>query len=125
MRAGPFLLLLLPLAAGGCDGAGLGAAAGVTAGSVAVIGRTPVDAVATVIAGRDCSAVRLDRGLSYCAPEEPPTSPPPYCTRSRGSVDCWTQPPLALPYPRGVADGPATLTPAQEAHRTRWRRWPF
>ena len=86
MRAGPFLLLLLPLAAGGCDGAGLGAAAGVTAGSVAVIGRTPVDAVATVIAGRDCSAVRLDRGLSYCAPEEPPPSPPPYCTRSRGSV---------------------------------------
>ncbi|WP_240048319.1 hypothetical protein [Crenalkalicoccus roseus] len=120
MRSPALLLLLLPLA--GCDATGLGAAAAVTAGSVAVIGRTPVDAVVSLASGRDCSAVRLDRGLSYCAPREPPPAPPPYCTRSLGRVDCWTQPPLALPYVPGVADGPARLTPAQEAHRT--RRWP-
>jgi hypothetical protein len=46
----------------------------------------------------------------------------PYCTRSLGAVDCWRQPPLAMPLQRGVADGRATLTPGQEANRT--RRWP-
>lgn len=116
------MLPCLLLALGACDATGLGLAGAVTVGSVATIGRTPVDAVVSVIAGRDCSAVRLDRGESYCRPAEPPPAPTPYCTRSRGSVDCWTSPPLALPYPRGVADQPAELTASQEAHRT--RRWP-
>jgi hypothetical protein len=116
------LLPLLLLATVACDPAGLGVAAAVGAGSVVVIGRTPVDAVVSAVSGRDCSVVRLDRGLGYCRPEEPPPPPQPYCTRSLGGVDCWRQPPLALPTARGLADGPATLTEAQEAHRT--RRWP-
>ena len=112
--------LLLPLAA--CDPAALGATAAASVGSVAVIGRTPVDAAVSLARGRDCSVVRLDRGQSYCRAEEPPPAPPPYCTRSLGRVDCWREPPLALPMQRGVADGPTTLTAEQEAHRT--RRWP-
>jgi hypothetical protein len=49
-------------------------------------------------------------------PPAPVIAPPPYCTRSIGSVDCWRQPPLALPLPRGVADGrtvpvPPTVAP--------------
>ena len=111
-------LPLLLLAA--CDPATLGAAAAVGAGSVVVIGRTPVDAAVSLASGRDCSVVRLDRGRGYCRPEEPP----PHCTRSLGRVDCWREPPLALPMQRGVADGPATLTAEQEAHRTRrWGLW--
>ena len=109
-------LLLLPLLAG-CEPLGIGAAA--TIGSVAVIGRTPVDALVSVVAGQDCSVVRLDRGQSYCKPEEAPPAPPPFCTRSLGRIDCWAEP---IPGRRGVADGPATLTVAQDAHRT--RRWP-
>lgn len=109
----PLLLLLLP----GCEPLAVGAA--VTAGSVAVIGRTPVDAVVSAATGRDCSVVRLDRGQDYCKAEEAPPAPPPFCTRSLGRVDCWTAP---LPGRRGVADGPAVLTEAQEANRT--RRWP-
>lgn len=115
------LLLLLPLTA--CDPASLGAAAVAGVGSVAVIGRTPVDAAVSLASGRDCSAVRLDRGQGYCRPVEPPPVPPPYCTRSLGRVDCWREPPLAFPMQRGVADGPETLTAEQEAHRT--RRWGF
>jgi len=111
-------LLLLPLA--GCDATGLGVGAAVLGGSVATIGRTPVDLAASLALGRDCSVVRLDRRQSYCAPREEPPALPRYCTRSLGSVDCWTQPPLAIPPRRGIADGPATLTPAQEADRTRW-----
>jgi hypothetical protein len=120
-RTLPWLaMLLLP----GCEAAVpvTGGLAAATIGSTMIIGRTPPDAVVSVLAGRDCSAVRLDRGLSYCRPEETPPVPPPYCTRSIGSVDCWRQPPLALPMQRGVADGRAGLTAAQEADRT--RRWP-
>jgi hypothetical protein len=116
------LLPLLLLSLAGCDPAGLGAAAAVGLGSVAVIGRTPADAVVSVLSGRDCSVVRLDRGQGYCRPEEAPPPPPPYCTRSLGRVDCWRQPPLALPMQQGVADGRAVLTAEQEAHRR--RRWP-
>jgi hypothetical protein len=113
-------LLLLP----GCEAAVpvTGGLAAANIGSVMVIGRTLPDAVVSAVAGRDCSAVRLDRGLEYCRPEEAPPPPVPYCTRSIGSVDCWRQPPLALPLQRGVADGRQGLTPVQEANRT--RRWP-
>ena len=115
----PLSLLLLP----GCDPVtAVGVTSAVTVGSVAVIGRTPPDALVSLVTGRDCSVVRLDRGLSYCASQEPPPAAPPYCTRSIGKVDCWRQPPLAIPMPQGLADGPTTLTPAQEANRT--RRWP-
>src|SRR5689334_5065891 len=110
------LLPLLLLVLAGCDPTAAGVTAAVGVGSVAVIGRTPVDAVVSLASGRDCSVVRLDRGQSYCRPEEPPPTPPPYCTRSLGSVDCWRQPPLAIPLQRGVADGPKTLNAAQEAN---------
>lgn len=113
-------LLLLP----GCEAAGPvgGALAGINILSIATIGRSVPDAVVSVVANRDCSVVRLDRGLRYCKSEEPPPAPPAFCTRSLGGVDCWRQPPLAIPYQRGVADGPVTLTTEQEAHRT--RGWP-
>jgi len=112
----PLLLSLM-----GCA-SGVEIAAGVTVGSIATIQRTPLDAVVSVVRGKDCSVVRLDRGETYCREQEPPPAPVPYCTRSRGSVDCWLAPPLAMPLPRGVADQPPGLTAAQEAHRT--RRWP-
>ena len=109
--------VLLSLAA--CDPTGVAAGAAVMGGSVAVIGRTPVDALVSVVSGRNCSAVRLDRGMGYCRPEEAPPAPPPFCTRSLGRVDCWAEP---VGGRRGVADGPAGLSEVQEAHRT--RRWP-
>jgi hypothetical protein len=92
---------------------------GATAGSVAVIQRTPIDALWSLVTGRDCSAVRLDQGKSYCRPMEPPPAPRPYCTRSLGVADCWASP---AGQPRELGDGPSTLTPAQEANRT--RSWP-
>ena len=95
---------------------------GASAAAVPVIGRTLPDAAVSVLTGQDCSLVRLDAGKSYCAPEEPPPPTQVVCTRSLGTVDCWSNPQLlGIPY-AGVADGPRTLTPLQEAHRT--RRWP-
>jgi len=75
----------------------------------------------TVIA--DCSVVRLDQGKSFCRSMEPPPEPPPFCTKSIGAIDCWRQPPLAVPPRRGVADGPTRLTDQQEAYRTRRFLW--
>lgn len=98
------------------------AAIGTGAGSIAVIHRSPIDAIYSAVTGRDCSVVRLDRNQTYCRPMEPDPPAPPFCTRSLGVADCW-QDPAALPdHPTGIADGPTTLTPAQEANRT--RRWP-
>jgi hypothetical protein len=97
-------------------------AVGVSVGSIAVIQRSPFDAAYSVLSGKDCSVVRLDQGKSYCRPVEPPPETPPYCTRSLGFANCW-QDPASLPdHPPSLADGPSTLTPAQEADRT--RRWP-
>jgi hypothetical protein len=99
-----------------------GAVVGTSAGSVAAIGRTPVDAVISLVSGKDCSAVRLEQGKTYCRPVEPKPPPPEFCTRTLGVVNCWSDPATLPDHPLGVADGPSVLTPQQEANRT--RRWP-
>jgi hypothetical protein len=117
------LLILLPLA--GCTWPAemiATAVVGTSAGSVAAIGRTPVDAVISVVSGKDCSAVRLEQGKTYCRPVDPKPAPPPFCSRTLGTVQCWSDPATLSDHPQGVADGPAVLTPQQEADRV--RRWP-
>lgn len=115
-----FLLLLAPGLAGCAASAGAGAAAEVA--SVAVLGRSLGDVVVSGVTGRDCSVVRLDKGQSYCRQTLPPPARPPYCTRTLGYVECWANPEVLPGPPREVADGPRTLTAAQERNRT--RRWP-
>ena len=121
MRPILLMLLLLP----GCGATPDTLAAAVVGGgvaSIAIIQRSPFDALYSVATGKDCSVVRLDRGQTYCRPVEPEPPAQPFCTRSLGVVDCW-QDPAAMPgHPDGLADGPNTLTPAQEANRT--RTWP-
>jgi hypothetical protein len=116
-------LLVLGVLLGGCGADPVTMTAvtvGTVAGTVAVIGRTPADAVVSLAKGKDCSAVRLEQGKTYCKEVEPPPPAQPYCTRSLGVVDCWASP---VGQPPQVGDGPNTLTPAQEANRT--RGWPF
>lgn len=118
-----FALAVVPL--GGCgmpaELMSAGAIAGV-AGTIAVFGRSPADLVVSLVSGKDCSIVRWDEGKSYCKPQEPPPQPPTFCTRSLGVVNCWSDPALLKDHPTQVADGPTTLSPAQEADRT--ARWP-
>jgi hypothetical protein len=121
----PILLFLLPLLTG-CGATPEQLASGIGGfgvGSIAVIQRSPFDAIYSTLTGRDCSVVRLDKGQTYCRETEPPPEPPPFCTRSLGVVDCWKEPWRLPGHPREVADGPRALTPPQEANRT--RRWPF
>ncbi|HVZ08055.1 hypothetical protein [Rhodopila sp.] len=127
MRGFRLWLLLLVLAGplGGCgmpaELMSAGAIAGVV-GTVAVFGRSPADLVVSLVSGKDCSIVRLDEGKSYCKPVEPPPRQPEFCTRTLGVVDCWSDPATLADRPTQVADGPTTLSPAQEADRT--ARWP-
>ena len=95
---------------------------GVGVGSIAVMQRSPFDALYSIVSGKDCSVVRLDQGKSYCRPKEPEPEVPPYCTRSLGVADCWRDPASLPDHPPELADGPRTLTPEQERDRT--RRWP-
>ena len=99
-----------------------GAFLGASAAALPVFGRTVPDIAVSAVTGKDCSLVRLEQGKAYCKPVEPPPAPPPVCTRSLGTVDCWANPDVFGPGLTEVADGPRTLTPAQEANRT--RRWP-
>ena len=117
------LLGLLPLAGCGWDSNLIAfVGVGTNVASIMTIQRTPTDAVYSLVTGRDCSVVRLDRGQTYCRPVEPPPEPPEYCTRTLGMVSCFNDQAEVPGHPRGVADGPSTLTPEQEADRV--RRWP-
>ena len=114
---------LLLLLATGCTpvSAGIGAAAELA--SIPVLGRSLPDAVISVVAGQDCSVVRIDQGNTYCRPPEPPPPGIPFCTRSLGVVDCWVDPwNLNGPPPRPVADGARMLTPAQQINAR--HSWP-
>ena len=81
------LSLLLILLLAGCDITPVGVAttvAGAGAGSIAIIQRSPADAIYSLATGKDCSVVRLDRGQTYCRPVEPEPPAQPFCTRSLG-----------------------------------------
>ena len=91
-------------------------------GSIAIIQRSPLDAVYSIVSGRDCSIVRLDAGKSYCKPIEPPPEQQPYCTRSLGVVDCWADPANLPNRSPQVGDIPHGLTKEQEADRV--KGWP-
>ena len=91
-------------------------------GTITAFGRSPADLVVSLVKGKDCSIVRMDEGKSYCKPTEPPPPQQPFCTRSLGAVNCWSDPAALQDEPTQVADGPMTLSPAQEENRT--QRWP-
>ena len=95
-----FALVLLPLALLGCAAA-------------------KPDNLLSAVMQQECSMLNLDRGLPYCRLVPAAPEPPPFCTRSRGAVDCWRQPPVASPPYRGLAD-----TPAGPPAERQTRPWP-
>jgi len=94
---GPLLLLFLALP--GCEAVvPIAAANGV---SLMLTGRAVPDLVYSGLSGRDCSVAYLDAGERFCR-AEPVAVEQPRCTRSLGSVDCWTGPVPGNPPPREV-----------------------
>lgn len=106
--------LLLALA-GGCSAEVEGTpvtllAAGTVVTSYAVLERSPIDALYSLVTGKDCSTLHLERRGEYCRTREVPAEPP-FCTRSLAAVDCWSEP-APFGRQRAVADTPAK--PARE-----------
>lgn len=89
---------------------------------IAIFHRSVFDMLVSGISGEDCSVVRMDRGQTYCRHPSPPIPPQPYCTRSLGVPDCWVNPQALPDHPPQIADGPSSLTAAQNQYRL--RRWP-
>ena len=116
------MLLTLLIGLAGCAhwATPVGALAAVEVASVVVFGRGVADLAISGISGRDCSIVRLDRGLSYCAPQDRPPDPGPFCTRSLGVVDCWSNPEALPGLPHEVADGPAPSAAQERYRRAPW-----
>lgn len=116
-------MVVLLLGLTGCAGWAepTGALLAADTASVVVFGRGIVDIGVSAASGRDCSMVRLERGLTYCAPRDETPARGPVCTRSLGVVDCWSNPDALPPGTREVADAPAP-TPTQQRHRQ--ARWP-
>ena len=124
MRHNLSFLLLSTATLAGCGVSLVEPAGALLAASVASIpafGRSLPDVVYSGLTGRECSVVRLEQGKSYCRPTDPPIETPPFCTRSLGNVDCWTNPEAFAQPQRQIADAPAP-TAEQEAYRT--RSWP-
>ena len=117
-----FALTCLVLTAsqlGGCVAAA--ALAGADAATVTVFGRDAVDIGVSAITGRDCSVVRLDRQQDYCAPREHIPLKDPFCSRTLGDVQCWSNPEAFTSLPHSITDTPA-ITAEQERQIT--SRWP-
>ena len=114
-----FACLVLPGLLGGCVAAE--AVVGVEAPSDMVLGRGIADIGVSAVTGRDCSTVRLDKGLPYCAPRGTLPAAAPFCTKTIGTITCWKDPEHFPTLPHQVADTPA-LTPEQAKLIT--ARWP-
>jgi hypothetical protein len=110
------VLLVGPL--GGCIAAA--AVAGADAATVAIFGRDVVDIGVSAVTGRDCSVVRLDRQQDYCAPREHAPLADPYCSRTLGDVQCWSNPETFVIPPRQIADTPALTNDQRKQITSRW-----
>lgn len=98
-----------------------GAFVAASAAAVPVFGRSVPDMIYSGVTGKDCSMLRLEQGKSYCRTTDPPVETPPVCTRSLGTIECWSNPEVFGTPMTGVADAPRP-TAEQEAWRT--RSWP-
>ncbi|MDD9876493.1 MAG: hypothetical protein OXR84_03525 [Magnetovibrio sp.] len=54
--------------------------------------KTMVDHVISMSSGKDCSYVRVERGMHYCKEDEPKVNPEVYCYNTLGSVTCYNRP---------------------------------
>jgi hypothetical protein len=84
-RIASVLASALCLLTGGCVAAAGG-------GTVVASGKTPVDHVISLIAGKNCSIVRQNRGLTYCVEDEVQPALRVYCYPTLGDPTCFGAP---------------------------------
>ena len=60
--------------------------------SVLATKKTMGDHVISLTSGKNCSHVRLRRGLTYCEEDEPNIQPRVYCYKTLAKVTCYDRP---------------------------------
>ena len=90
------LLVAVSLTAllGGCSGQSMAHLAVADAAVVIGTDKTIADHVISVASGKDCSLVRVERGMTYCKEDEVVPMPEVYCYRELGGVSCYDAPDL-------------------------------
>lgn len=102
------VVLLAAVLPGGC-------AVGLAAGAIAATGKTPIDHVYSLVSGKDCSLVRKQHGMTYCAEDQPEIELAVHCYPTLGEATCY---PTADPYPgiqRELGRAPKTEHAGQPA----------
>lgn len=89
----PALALLVLLPIGACGGEALAPVAIASGATLVFSGKTPLDHMAGLATGQDCSSVRWEAHGPWCVRPPAPPLPEPFCTRSLGAADCWAVPP--------------------------------
>jgi len=90
-----FLSLLTVFSLGACGplvSASIPGAAQVDILTVMGTDKTVVDHVVSLSSGKNCSAIRLEKGLHYCEEDEPQIQQNIYCYNTLGSVTCYSRP---------------------------------
>ncbi len=54
--------------------------------------KTVVDHVVSLSSGKNCSAIRVEKGLYYCEEDEPELQQNVHCYNTLGRVTCYTTP---------------------------------
>jgi len=84
--------------------AGCGAVVPVSVGTVVGSDKTVVDHVVSWSSGKNCSQVRVERGLHYCEEDTPTANPEVYCYKTLGSVTCYAKPDPHDPRSRKIGE---------------------
>ena len=67
------------------------------------------DHLFSAYSGKDCSAVRVNKGDTYCKEDEPNPTPAVHCYRTLGDITCYNQPDPQQGEGGGVASPQSTL----------------
>jgi hypothetical protein len=93
MRKALFYMSFIALGAcGPLLGSGVPGLAQVDAITVVGTKKTVVDHVVSLSSGKNCSAIRLEKGQHYCEEDEPEIKQNINCYKTLGRVTCYTKP---------------------------------
>ena len=89
-----FAVLSLLVALAGCaiGAAGIPGVAEIDAVTVISTDKTISDHIISLTSGKNCSTVRLEKGMHYCEEDEPTVEPAVYCYKTLASVTCYDRP---------------------------------
>ena len=90
--AGLLVVVSLSALLGACSGQKMAHFAVADAAVVIGTDKTIADHIISVASGKDCSLVRVERGLRYCKEDEVVPHPNVYCYRELGGVSCYDKP---------------------------------